>query len=124
VTFPADATTAAAFLRRPDSVAAIAAALEAEVGRAVRHAIVMDMAARASAPPPKPAVPSQAGLVRAATDHPLVAHARTLFDASIRKVEPPRPRETEPVAATAVRAGHQGRVIEEAGGDASEEGDG
>jgi DNA polymerase III subunit gamma/tau len=124
VTFPADATTAAAFLRRADSVAAIAAALEAEVGRPVRHTIVMNTAAPASAPPPKPAVPSQAGLVRAATDHPLVAHARTLFDASIRKVEPPRPRETQPVAATTGRSDDRGRVIEEPDADAGGEGDG
>ena len=33
--------------------------------------------------------------IRAATDHPLVTHARTLFDAVVRKVEPPRTREPE-----------------------------
>ncbi len=38
--------------------------------------------------------------MRAASDHPLVAHARTLFDGAIRKVEPPRPREAAPVAAS------------------------
>jgi hypothetical protein len=48
--------------------------------------------------PPRP-VASQAALMRAASDHPLVAHARTLFDGAIRKVEPPRPREAAPVAA-------------------------
>ena len=33
---------------------------------------------------------SQSALVREAMDHPFVAKARTLFDAAIRKVEPPR----------------------------------
>jgi DNA polymerase-3 subunit gamma/tau len=95
VTFPADAATAATFLRRPDSAAAVTAALEAELGRSVRHAIVIDAAPAEPPSAPKPAVPSQAGLVRTASDHPLVAHARTLFDAAIRKVEPPRPREAD-----------------------------
>jgi len=44
-------------------------------------------------------VASQAALMRAAADHPLVAHARTLFDGAIRKVEPPRTREAAPAAA-------------------------
>jgi DNA polymerase-3 subunit gamma/tau len=34
---------------------------------------------------------SQAALVREATAHPLVARARDLFDAAIRRVDPPRP---------------------------------
>ena len=37
-------------------------------------------------------------LLREAADHPLVAHARTLFDAAIRTVEPPRVRQPQPVA--------------------------
>jgi DNA polymerase III subunit gamma/tau len=48
--------------------------------------------------PPRP-VASQAALMRAAADHPLVAHARTLFDGAIRKVEPARPREAAPASA-------------------------
>jgi len=59
---------------------------------------------RAAAAPalaaPRP-VQSQAELFRAATDHPLVAHVRTLFDAAIRRVEPPRPREAAPAVITA-----------------------
>jgi len=44
--------------------------------------------------PPSPR--SQAALLRETMDHVLVAHARGLFDAAIRKVEPGRAR---PVAA-------------------------
>jgi hypothetical protein len=35
---------------------------------------------------------SHAAMLRDAAEHPLVAHVRTLFDAAVRKVEPPRPR--------------------------------
>jgi hypothetical protein len=35
-------------------------------------------------------------MLREVSEHPLVLHVRTLFDAAVRKVEPPRPR---PVAA-------------------------
>jgi hypothetical protein len=52
-------------------------------------------------------VQTQASLLREAAEQPLVAHARTLFDAAIRKVEPPRPREprvTVPVASVALAA--------------------
>jgi hypothetical protein len=65
----------------------------------VRHAIVMIEAAAepvvaTPAEQPRPvSVQTQASLLREAGEHPLVAHARTLFDAAIRKVEPPRPRE-------------------------------
>jgi hypothetical protein len=46
-------------------------------------------------------VQTQASLLREAGEHPLVAHARTLFDAAIRKVEPPRPREPRAMASAA-----------------------
>jgi hypothetical protein len=46
-------------------------------------------------------VQTQASLLREAGEHPLVAHARTLFDAAIRKVEPPRPREPRATASAA-----------------------
>jgi hypothetical protein len=36
-------------------------------------------------------VASQAALLRDVMEHPLVAQARTLFDAAVRKVEPARP---------------------------------
>jgi hypothetical protein len=35
---------------------------------------------------------SQAALLREAAEHPLVLHVRSVFDAAVRKVEPPRPR--------------------------------
>jgi hypothetical protein len=51
---------------------------------------------------PRGAAPvSQTVLVREATEHPLVAKARTVFDAAIRRVEPPRRRlDAEPVDAS------------------------
>jgi DNA polymerase-3 subunit gamma/tau len=107
VTLPAEAATAATFLRRPDSAAAIAAGLAARAGRSLRHTILLappKAAGAESVRSPSAAVNSQVALVRAATDHPLVAHARSLFDAAIRKVEPLRPREVEP-APVAMSAG-------------------
>ncbi len=105
VTLPATATTAAAFLRRPESTAAITRGLAAAVGRRVRHAVSLaeaDADAVAATPvpaqPPRPVV-SQAALLREVSEHPLVAHAMTVFDAAIRKVEPRRPR--PPVAVPA-----------------------
>ncbi len=118
VSLPADAATAASFLRRPDSAAAIAAGIEASAGHPLRHAILLAPPRPAGVVPerpPQPVVASQAALVRAATDHPLVAHARSLFDAAIRKVEPLRPREIEPAVVT-VSAGEG--VASAAGGDA------
>jgi hypothetical protein len=107
VTLPAPAATAAAFLRRPEVSAAIARALETLAGRRVRHAIVMTEAAAGPAvtkpaEQPRPvSVQTQASLLREAGEHPLVAHARTLFDAAIRKVEPPRSREPRATASVA-----------------------
>jgi DNA polymerase III subunit gamma/tau len=107
VTLPAHATTAGAFLRRPEISAAISRALESLAGRRVRHAIVMieaaaEPAVATPAEQPRPvSVQTQASLLREAGEHPLVAHARTLFDAAIRKVEPPRPREPRATASAA-----------------------
>jgi DNA polymerase-3 subunit gamma/tau len=119
VTLPADAATAASFLRRPDSVETIAAGLESHVGRAIRYTILLAPprpAGEESERPRQPAVASQAALMRAATDHPLVAHARSLFDAAIRKVEPLRPREVEPAGvAAAPPAGPKASPGDEAG---------
>jgi DNA polymerase-3 subunit gamma/tau len=117
VSLPADAATAASFLRRPDSSAAIAAGIEARAGHPLRHTILLAPPRPVGTEPERPsppAVASQAALVRAATDHPLVAHARSLFDAAIRKVEPLRPREVEPAVVT-VAAGEG--VTSAAGGD-------
>jgi DNA polymerase-3 subunit gamma/tau len=109
VHLPASATTAAAFLRRPEVAAALARALEQAVGRRVRHAIALAAAGPESgaapvAEPPRP-VASQAALLREVAERPLVAHARTLFDAAIRKVEPPRPRTPRAAPAAPVAAG-------------------
>jgi len=134
VTLPATATTAASFLRRPEVVASIARALEGLAGRRVRHAIVMaDPPADAGAAsvtdqPRAAAAPSQTALLREAADHPLVAHARTLFDAAIRKVEPPRPRErpVTPAVTATVAVGVDDAVADDAGeaGPDEEEQDG
>jgi hypothetical protein len=99
VTLPAHAAAAQAFLRRSDVAAAIGNAIEALAGRRVVHRIVL--AAAATAAPPvaggevvrriAPAQ-SQAALVREVSEHPLVTRARAVFDAAIRKVDPPRSR--------------------------------
>jgi DNA polymerase-3 subunit gamma/tau len=127
VSLPADAATAASFLRRPDSVASIAAGLAARVGGPVRHAILLAPAKPAgteSERSPPPGVTSQAALVRAATDHPLVAHARTLFDAAIRKVEPLRPREVEPAVVEVAAGGGAGAATGDEPGPTDEESEG
>ncbi|MFM8734761.1 MAG: DNA polymerase III subunit gamma/tau [Pirellulales bacterium] len=108
IALPAQAATAAAFLRRPEQAAAIGRALESLAGRRVRHAIVLAEApAVAAAPEPArlAAVPTQASLVRGAAEHPLVAHACAVFDAAIRKVEPPRLREPRPAVTAAAPSG-------------------
>jgi DNA polymerase-3 subunit gamma/tau len=71
-----------------------------------------------SEPPRRPPL-SQAALIREATDHPLVATARTLFDAAIVKVEPPR-RPPEAAPAAVERAGMNDGDADgtEPGGDA------
>jgi hypothetical protein len=119
VTFPFEATTAVAFLTRPETAAAINRVLSASAGRALRHRIVhepkgrpsttTDLAGRSPGDGPgpdphgggggvvsPPSPRSKAALLRETMDHVLVAHARGLFDAAIRKVEPGRAR---PVAA-------------------------
>jgi len=104
VTLPASATTAASFLKRPEVAAAIGQVLHGLAGRAVRHSIVVASVSAAHEVPAaaaavRPAAPSQAKLLREAADHPLVSHARTLFDAAIRSVEPPRARPPQTAAA-------------------------
>jgi DNA polymerase-3 subunit gamma/tau len=103
LTLPAEATAAAAFLGRPDSQATIAAALENEIGRPVRHAIMVAPAvARPAAKAAVAPAQSQAALMKTAMDHPLVSHVRTLFDAAVRKVEPLRAGERRVAAAAPV----------------------
>ena len=115
--FPAEATTAVAFLSRPEMVAALNRALSEAAGRPLRHRIKQEpkAAVKPQAPraagagvvtgagdaepagsepaPPVPALGrSQAALLRETLEHPLVIQARSLFDAAIRKVEQGRPR--------------------------------
>ncbi|MEI6241585.1 MAG: DNA polymerase III subunit gamma/tau [Planctomycetia bacterium] len=109
VVIPAAATTGAAFLRRPEVAGGISRALASLAGRPLRHtiAVAQPVPTEGTAGPvaerPRP-VPSQAALLRDVMDHPLVAQARTLFDAAVRKVEPPRPTEPAPTAAAAPAA--------------------
>ena len=101
---PASAGNAASFLRRPEIAAGLTRALTELVGRPVRHSVVIDSSpepaaaaadsegrASSAAERGRPAM-SHAAMLRDAAEHPLVAHVRTLFDAAVRKVEPPRPR--------------------------------
>ena len=120
VTMPGEASTAAAYLRRPEVASGIGKALSDLAGRPVRFTLLVTPAAAgrpaAQAARPAPAV-SQAALLREAAENPLVARARTLFDAAIRKVEPPRPREAprpaEPVAAAGVAGEEAGATDDE-----------
>jgi len=128
VRLPAQATTAAAFLRRPEVVTAISRALETLAGRRIRHAIVTveaapEPTATAVAEQPRTSsVQTQAALLREAAEHPLVAHARTLFDAAIRKVEPPRPREPRPTPSAAAVAALPAAGVDGDGDDAANDG--
>ena len=122
VELPAAGTSAAAFLSRPEIVTQLQEALAEVTGRPCRYAVSCRKAepAAASAPGGRPAVDanraepaaersrgrglSSAALLRETMDHPLVSHARTIFDAAIRKVEPPRrpPPETVQAAESGV----------------------
>jgi hypothetical protein len=114
VQMPATAAAATAFLSRPEMASGIGRALAEMAGRTTVFRLVTvavprdEPAAEPGQPgrpmesPPRgtPAV-SQAALVREASEHPLVAKARTVFDAAIRRVEPPRRRlDAEPVDAS------------------------
>ena len=136
VSLPARAATAAAFLRRPEVVAAVSRGLESLAGRPLRHAVVVapaasePAAAAGSEAQPRPApVQSQAALLREAGEHPLVAHARTVFDAAVRKVEPARSREPRPAVPVAAAGGgladnDERRVAEDDAEAGMEESDG
>lgn len=104
VVLPAASGNAASFLRRPEIAARLSRVLSEMAGRPVRQSLVIDAAPAAGSAGPdsqgrapgaaergRPAV-SQAAMLREASEHPLVMHVRTLFDAAVRKVEPPRPR--------------------------------
>jgi DNA polymerase-3 subunit gamma/tau len=113
VHMPATAAAATAFLSRPEMASGIGRALAEMAGRVTVFRLVTVVAPRAepAAEPGQPArhaepasrgtpAVSQAALVREASEHPLVAKARTVFDAAIRRVEPARRRvDAEPVEA-------------------------
>ncbi len=124
VTMPGAAGTAAAYLRRPEVAAGIGKALSELAGRAVRFTLVVAPAAAgraaAAASRPTPAV-SQATLLREAAEHPLVARARALFDAAIRKVDPPRPREPARTPEPALTAGAVAEAVAAADDDDASE---
>jgi len=104
VALPGTAGNAASFLRRPETAAGLSRVLSEMAGRPVRTSLVIDAAPAvgpagqgsqggASGTPERVRPPvSQAAMLREVSEHPLVLHVRTLFDAAVRKVEPPRPR--------------------------------
>jgi len=88
ITFPATGEAGCSFLKRAEVAASITAALRGLCGR-TRISFCFD-APVAVVKKAKPMAPrSQAALLRNATEHPLVSHARTVFDAAIRRVDPP-----------------------------------
>jgi hypothetical protein len=104
VVLPASSGNAASFLRRPEMAAGLTRVLSEMAGRPVRHSLLIDATpapgtagpnsperAAGAAERGRPAV-SQAAMLREASEHPLVLHVRSLFDAAVRKVEPPRQR--------------------------------
>jgi len=118
ISLPGSAPTAVSFLRRPEVAAGINRALTDLTGRPVRHAISVaadaEGAAAASRSRKQSPVASQAALLRDVMDHPLVAQARTLFDAAVRTVEPARPANPgSPAPATPVAAAFPARDDEE-----------
>ena len=114
VEMPAGGSAAAAFLSRPEIVSKFQQALSERAGQPCRFTVNCRQAdpASAAAPggQPQPAAVAERGrargvssaaLLREAMEHPLVDHARTIFDAAIRKVEPPRRRPPPPPDASA-----------------------
>lgn len=97
VTMPAKGEAGCSFLKRPEVAASVTAALRELSGR-TRIVFQFEAAEPAAAKPKPAAARSQAALLRLASEHPLVSHARTVFDAAIRRVDPPaaggrKPRE-------------------------------
>jgi hypothetical protein len=123
------AAAALSFLNRAEVSGAIARALGDAAGRPVRCALVPGAAEPAPGPSaggrdaaagsrPAP-LASQSELLRAAAEHPLVAHARDLFDAAIRRVDQ-RPRSVAPSAAAGGTAAGPATAVADADGDAAD----
>jgi DNA polymerase III gamma/tau subunit len=130
VSLPAQAATAASFLKRPEVASAIMRSLESSAGRQVRHVILLATASAAPATPTVAGEPSarpvatqtHAALLREVAEHPLVAHARTVFDAAIRKVDPPRSPRPVTIAAGGPTIGSGATQVADAG-DRDDDGD-
>jgi len=106
-------TAAVSFLNRPEIAVAIARALADSTGRPLRCRLVSGAGGqprpkspqREAVGPRAAPVASQAELLRAAVEHPLVAQARELFDAAIQRVEQrPRPAGPQPPDGAAIPA--------------------
>ncbi len=105
IDLPASAGVAMSFLKKPEVSKAIGQVLEQLFGHAVKCLLATEDVP--STPVSQTASPrssaTQASLLREAHEHPFVAHARTLFDASVRRVDMPLPESIE-TALTSVPA--------------------
>ncbi len=90
VTMPANGEAGCSFLKRAEVGASVTGALRELCGR-TRIVFQFEAAAAAVPKAKKPTGRSQAARLRSASEHPLVNHARTVFDAAIRRVDPPSP---------------------------------
>jgi DNA polymerase-3 subunit gamma/tau len=102
VELPATGAAAASFLDRAETASALREALSRLAGRPVRHKLVHAAPEIGTAPPRERqrSAASQAALVHEAHEHPLVAHARQVFDATVRRVEPAVAAGSQPAAET------------------------
>jgi DNA polymerase-3 subunit gamma/tau len=117
---------ALSFLSRSEVTGGMAAAVAWVAGRPVVIRCAAGSAPAIATPTSDPAsdrrpaarsapAMTQAALLREAADHPLVAHARQVFDAAIRRVEPPRPRPVRETASPAPPADAADEVRTESG---------
>lgn len=88
VTMPAKGQAGCSFLRRPEVAASITSSLRDLCGR-TRIEFRFEAAVAETPKARPPTARSQAARLRSASEHPLVSHARTVFDAAIRRVDPP-----------------------------------
>ena len=105
IEFPASAGSATAFLNRNEITKKFQNALETLTGQSCRYSVALHekgttnpsgSTAAQNGSSNKPSTPfkktviSSAGLLKETVKNPLVSHALTIFDAAIRKVDPPR----------------------------------
>jgi hypothetical protein len=132
IVLPGSAGNAVSFLRRPEIAAGLTRSLTELAGRPVRHTLAIDsssepLAATAESDGRAPGAVergrpamSQAAMLREVTEHPMVDHVRTLFDAAVRKVEPARP---QPAAAIQPAVAASGAAAAGAAASADDERD-